>query len=87
MMVPEPTHSGPQRPREGRPWEEGETPGGESHGEAGQLKAGAGLRDTVGLGHEEFRKQIVKWKRERKKSVPLGIQLSNYLKFVCLTKC
>lgn len=60
---------------------------GETQGETRQLEAGAGLKDAVGLGHAELREQMVKWHMERKKSIPVGIQLSNYLKFVCLAKC
>ena len=67
-MVPAPTCSGPQRPKEGRLWEEHEIPRGETCGGAGQLKAGAGLRNTVGLSHEELRKQELN-RREKGRSV------------------
>lgn len=59
---------------------------GKTQRETSQLEARAGLRDTIGLGHAEFRKHMGKWKG-KKKSVSLGIQMPNYLKFVHLKKC
>lgn len=39
---------------------------GKTQRETSQLEARAGLRDTIGLGHAEFRKHVGKWKGKKK---------------------